>query len=292
MTTLEQSQQTDWLQTELELMSSQEDSPAKTSQPLEDRQALKASAVDYGQSAPVFLGSFDPGTLSLKTSQTCLTETGEIGLSEYSETFPRSGMMRNGTVYQLPRLALTTTEIGSGLLPTPTATANQGAPSMQERYSRPHFWRTPAAIQRVSGSEEQGVLREMQEDGTVFNQSCRRGKAHRELLADTNEFRLEEHGHSQSKHAIQGRKNVAYPSREGLQGSAKTRNDGEDGEKPRNQLLTRLSGVQGRIWETEPDVGRVANGVPSRSHRLKCLGNAVVPQIPELIGRAIKSHLD
>ena len=40
-------------------------------------------------------------------------------------------------------------------------------------------------------------------------------------------------------------------------------------------------------WSTEPEVGRVANGVPSRSHRLKCLGNAVVPQIPELIGRAI-----
>lgn len=149
-----------------------------------------------------------------------------------------------------------------------------------------------SCIQRISGSEEQGVLREMQEDGTVFNQSCRRGEAHRELLADTNEFRLEEHGHSQSKHAIQGRKDVAYPSREGLQGSEKTRNDGEDGEKPRNQFLTRLSGVQGRIWETEPDVGRVANGVPSRSHRLKCLGNAVVPQIPELIGHAIKSHLD
>ena len=43
----------------------------------------------------------------------------------------------------------------------------------------------------------------------------------------------------------------------------------------------------GRAWATEPDVGRVANGVPSRSHRLKCLGNAVVPQIPELLGRAI-----
>ena len=40
-------------------------------------------------------------------------------------------------------------------------------------------------------------------------------------------------------------------------------------------------------WDIEPDVGRVANGVPSKSHRLKCLGNAVVPPIPELIGRAI-----
>jgi len=70
---------------------------------------------------------------------------GEIGLSEFSGTFPRSGMMRNGTVYQLPRLAPTTTEIGSGLWPTPTATANQGAPSMQERYTRPHFYPTPNA---------------------------------------------------------------------------------------------------------------------------------------------------
>jgi len=46
------------------------------------------------------------------------------------------------------------------------------------------------------------------------------------------------------------------------------------------------------IWDTEPNVGRVVNGVPARSHRLKCLGNAVVPQIPELIGRAIMEFED
>ena len=43
-------------------------------------------------------------------------------------------------------------------------------------------------------------------------------------------------------------------------------------------------------WEAEPSVGRVVDGVsagPHRSKRLKGLGNAVVPQIPELIGRAI-----
>ena len=31
-------------------------------------------------------------------------------------------------------------------------------------------------------------------------------------------------------------------------------------------------------WAAEPDVGRVAHGVPNRVDRLKCLGNAVVPQ--------------
>jgi DNA (cytosine-5)-methyltransferase 1 len=40
-------------------------------------------------------------------------------------------------------------------------------------------------------------------------------------------------------------------------------------------------------WRTEPDVGRVAHGVPARVDRLRSLGNAVVPQIPEIIGRAI-----
>jgi len=50
-----------------------------------------------------------------------------------------------------------------------------------------------------------------------------------------------------------------------------------------------LSGASG--WATEPDVGRVVDGIPDRAHRLKGLGNAVVPQIPELIGRAIlKRH--
>jgi DNA (cytosine-5)-methyltransferase 1 len=40
-------------------------------------------------------------------------------------------------------------------------------------------------------------------------------------------------------------------------------------------------------WSVEPDVGRVANGVPRRVDRLKGLGNAVVPQVIEFIGRMI-----
>mgnify|MGYP003664933058 CR=1 FL=1 len=40
-------------------------------------------------------------------------------------------------------------------------------------------------------------------------------------------------------------------------------------------------------WHTEPNVGRVADGVPDRTHRLKSLGNAVVPQIPYYIAKSI-----
>lgn len=40
-------------------------------------------------------------------------------------------------------------------------------------------------------------------------------------------------------------------------------------------------------WEAEPNVGRVVNGLSKRVDRLRCLGNAVVPQIVELIGNEI-----
>ena len=42
-----------------------------------------------------------------------------------------------------------------------------------------------------------------------------------------------------------------------------------------------------RWWEFEPNVGRVANGIPKRVDRLKGLGNSLVPAIPYAIGRAI-----
>lgn len=50
--------------------------------------------------------------------------------------------------------------------------------------------------------------------------------------------------------------------------------------------------ADGRCWATEPDVGRVAHGIPARVDRLKCLGNAVVPQQAYPIFRALKEELD
>ena len=36
--------------------------------------------------------------------------------------------------------------------------------------------------------------------------------------------------------------------------------------------------ADGSLWAVEPGVGRVANGIPHRMDRIRCLGNAVVPQ--------------
>lgn len=68
---------------------------------------------------------------------------------------------------------------------------------------------------------------------------------------------------------------VAYPS-------------GERHRTPADEIRAGWHGfVDGGWWADEPRVARVAYGVPSGVDRRKALGNAVVPQIPEMIGRAI-----
>jgi DNA (cytosine-5)-methyltransferase 1 len=73
---------------------------------------------------------------------------------------------------------------------------------------------------------------------------------------------------------------VSYPvSERGRGGDSFWKHAAHVGEPSRHSLIGN--------WNAEPNVGRVAHGVPARVDRLRGLGNAVVPQIPELIGRAI-----
>lgn len=45
-------------------------------------------------------------------------------------------------------------------------------------------------------------------------------------------------------------------------------------------------------WKSEPDVDRVANGVPNRTHRIKALGNSIVPAVAYPFALWIKSQLE
>jgi DNA (cytosine-5)-methyltransferase 1 len=44
---------------------------------------------------------------------------------------------------------------------------------------------------------------------------------------------------------------------------------------------------EGSWFSSEPNVGRVVNGVPNRVDRIKSLGNAVVPQLAYAVGQCI-----
>jgi DNA (cytosine-5)-methyltransferase 1 len=80
--------------------------------------------------------------------------------------------------------------------------------------------------------------------------------------------------------------NMADTNYQGLQGSAESRIF-KSGRAGWQELIARCFRGFPEISSVEPTICGIANGIPDRSHRLKGLGNAVVPQIPELIGRAI-----
>ena len=80
-------------------------------------------------------------------------------------------------------------------------------------------------------------------------------------------------------------RDVAHANEQGMEGSENTRSL-ESGGANHNKHAWRCGPGAG-TWAIEPNVGRVANGIPSRVDRLKCLGNAVVPQQAYPIFKAI-----
>ena len=95
-------------------------SPARTSASRERVPAWTVSDPASGESFAVSLASFDPVLCTWKTSGLYEAEDS----CEFSQTLPRSGMTRSGTLYLLPPLVRLTSVIVSGssqLLPTPRA---------------------------------------------------------------------------------------------------------------------------------------------------------------------------
>ena len=89
----------------------------KTSALPETAQDLTESVVECGTTWPASLAKFDPDTSSWKTAQLSLLG----GLEEFSETWPRWGLMRAGECWERQTLAPRTSESASGLWQTPVA---------------------------------------------------------------------------------------------------------------------------------------------------------------------------
>jgi hypothetical protein len=138
-------------------------SPARTFPSPEKVQALKASAAAYGRNSPELLARYDPDTSSWKTCQRSFLEDWET----FSETWPRSGTMRNGIAYRLPPLVPLTGGTGSGLWRTPDASIVTGeaanaedrkrqghAIGLHDQVNTPSMWPTPTSRDWKDGSAQ------------------------------------------------------------------------------------------------------------------------------------------
>jgi hypothetical protein len=121
-TTFAPSQQSDLLPMESQSMPSLEDSPAKTSAMLVMALELKENDPGSGLSLRASLAHYDRESSSWRTSQRCLIE----GWHEFSETWPKAGLMRSGACYRRAQWVPHIHDKGCSLWPTPTATDWKG----------------------------------------------------------------------------------------------------------------------------------------------------------------------
>ncbi len=98
-------------------------SPARTSAVPAEAPESTAPARVFGPSSPGSFASFDPDTSSWRTFPPSSPARGSAGTEarsdEFSETWPKHGMTRNGRAYRLESSGHLTSESGSGSWPTP-----------------------------------------------------------------------------------------------------------------------------------------------------------------------------
>ena len=83
------------------------------------------------------------------------------------------------------------------------------------------------------------------------------------------------------------REDVAHARSGGREGQGQPLNAVHPAAAGDGQAAQSFDGGRPAQWLPEPELGRVAHGIPNRAHRLRGLGNSIVPAVAEEIIRAI-----
>ncbi len=104
--------------------------------------------------------------------------------------------------------------------------------------------------------------------------------------------RMESSGGGKRLDHLNSTNNLANSSGEGLEGRKEAlRQEERRIFYPRHNRQDIGSARGNDWWAIEPDMGRVAHGIPKRVDRLKCLGNSIVPQVAEIFAKGIAPRM-
>ena len=238
--------------TPAEWIASMQDFLVRTLASLESRQAyLREPDQVFTEKSCVLLASFDRDSCSWRTLQRSFLTDSE----PFSQTWPRWGMTAGGFAYAHPMSERRITETDGFYLPTPTVTSGAqvawnktpGQTGGTTLAGWVKYWPTPNASDcRDRGNLSMPSIQRRQKIGKQLNLG---------MVVDPNSGALNPDWVSwlmnfpigwASTHACK----PDVPAREPAHGS---------------------------WWDTEPNIGRVATGVPNRVDQLKGYGNAQVP---------------
>ena len=223
-------------------------------------------------------GYVDPDSLSLKTWQTSLVSPSGSDMS--SADLPKSGMMRNGKLFRRQTLVHHILENASGLWPTPHKGDHDESPEkwfkrrdkklkqginlhlplfVDVKMKESGLWPIPWANESTESWE------------TIKNRKERTGCAQTNLTAEA-QLRTED--------PESARGSLSADWVEWLMGYPKGFTD-----------LDCNSPIPHPGWQTDPadsgETPRITKNQKNRIGRLKCLGNSLVPQITEFIGKRL-----
>ena len=161
--------------------------------------------------------------------------------------------------------------------------------SKQPEDGRPAFGRPTAEVVLADATERANVEGVARSTERSISSSHDRSPG---AMADTDTIGRDgwagQHWTGRRGQLANGGEPLPNPYRGDAQGFKPQRDDSEDGRETPERPAGLFSGAGPTGgWTPEPAVGRVAHGIPHRVDRLRALGNAVVPQVVEWIGRRI-----